>query len=194
MPEDGCLIRRARNTAARRIRLAAAGLILVACNATPETPSADTAAPAVAHAVHDENDREFLALIIGHHSGILAIAEAAMAATTGQARSDAEAVRRKHTVERDSMSSLLSIRYSAMFTPVMSESARTMADSLKKLPAARAGHAFYDIAIAHHREGIAMVDEYATRLSPEVAAMASRMKSDQTAEIAEFQRKAGDAQ
>lgn len=38
-----------------------------------------------------------------------------------------------------------------------------------------------------------MVDEYLPRLSPEIRAMAAKMKTDQATEIAEFQRKAGDA-
>lgn len=193
VPEDGGLTRRAMSRAARRTsRLAAAAFVFAACDTQPETVIEDTAAPAVAHAVHDEADKEFLGLMIGHHAGMVAIAEAAMASTTGQARSDAETVRRKQAAERDSMSAILSNRYATMITPAVSESARFMADSLKRLPAAAAGHAFYDMTIRHHQEGIAMVDEYVPRLSPMISAMASGMKTDQTAEAAEFQRKAGD--
>lgn len=188
------MTKRMRSVAARRtIALAAAGFVLAACDARRETATVDTAAPAAAHVVHDEADKEYLGQMIGHHSGMLVMAEAAMTLATGQARSDAEMVHRKQSAEVDSMSAMLSNRYATMVTPAVSESARMMADSLKRLPAARIGHAFYDMTIMHHREGIAMVDEYSARLSPDIAAMASRTKTDQTAEIAEFQRKAGDA-
>ena len=178
--------------ARRAFGLAAAWLGLAACEARRETATVDTAAAGVAHAVHDEADREFLALMIGHHTGMLAIAEAAMAGATGQAKADAEAVLRTQSVERDSMSSMLRFQYADLTAPAISENFRTMADSLRRLAGGRAGHAFYDMTIAHHREGIAMIDEYAARLSPSVRAMASKMKTDQTAEIAEFERKAGD--
>ena len=172
--------------------LAAAWLGLAACEAQRETATVDTAAAGAAHAVHDEADREFLSLVIGHHTGMLAIAEAAMTGATGQAKADAEAVLRKQSVDRDSMASMLRIQYADLTAPAVAETARTMADSLRRLPSERAGHAFYDMTIAHHRQGIAMIEEYVDRLSPRLRTMASRMKSEQVAEIAEFQGKTGD--
>lgn len=87
------------------------------------------------------------------------------------------------------MSSILRIQYADLTAPAISGTARTTADSLRRLAGARAGHAFYDVTIAHHREGIAMIDDYAARLSPSVRAMASKMKTDQLAEIAISSRK-----
>lgn len=88
MPQDGGVTERSSSVAARRVLgLAAVWLAVGACDARKQTPTADTAGAAVAHAVHDESDREFLALMIGHHTGMLAIAEAAMAGATGQAKS-----------------------------------------------------------------------------------------------------------
>jgi len=175
-----------------KIGLAAAWLSLAACEAQRETATVDTAAAGAAHAVHDEADREFLSLMIGHHTEMLAIAEAAMAGATGQAKDDAESVFREQSVERDSMASMLRIQYADLTAPSIAETARTKADSLRRLAGGRAGHAFYDMTIAHHRQGIAMIDEYAARLSPRLRTMASRMKSEQLAEIADFQGKAGD--
>ena len=193
MPQDGGVTKRSNSVAARRVfGLAAAWLVVAACEAREQKPTADTAAAGVAHVVHDEADREFLALMISHHTGMLAIAEAAMAAATGEAKVDAAAVFRNQSVERDSMSSMLRIQYADLAAPAISENFRIMADSLRRLAGGRAGHAFYDMTIGHHREGIALIDDYAPRLSPSLRAMASKMKSDQTAEIAEFQRKAGD--
>ncbi len=116
-----------------------------------------------------------------------------MAAATGQAKNDAQTIHHMQSMEIDSMSALLSTRYLTMITPAVSAEAVMMADSLKKLSGASATHAFYNMTIQHHRAAIAMVDEYLPRLSPEIGAMAARMKTDQTTEIAEFQRKAGDA-
>lgn len=193
MPQDGGVTTLASFAATRRtLGLAAAWLGLAACETRKETATADTAAAGVAHAVHDEADREFLALMIGHHTGMLAIAEAAMAGATGQAKADAESVFRNHSLERDSMAAMLRIQYADLTAPAMSDNARTTADSLRRLAGARAGHAFYDITIAHHREGIALIDDYAARLSPSLRAVASKMKTDHTAKIAEFQSKAGD--
>lgn len=193
MPQDGGVSMHSSSVAARlTCGLAAAWLGLAACEAQRETATVDTAAAAVAHAVHDEADREFLAMMIGHHTGMLAIAEAAMAGATGQAKADAEAVLREQSVERDSMASMLRFQYADLTAPAVAETARTTADSLRRLAGERAGHAFYDLAITHHREGIAMIGDYAARLSPALRAMASKMKTDQIAEIAEFQQKAGD--
>ena len=178
MPQNGGVTTHSSLAAARlTIGLAAAWLGL---------------ASGVAHSVHDEADREFLALMIGHHTGMLAVAEAARAGVTGQAKADAEAVFRIQSLERDSMSATLRIQYADFAAPSVSENFRSMADSLRRLAGARAAHAFYDMTIEHHREAIAMIDDYAPRLSPSLRTMASKMKTDQTAEIAEFQRKAGD--
>lgn len=193
MPQDGGVTTNPGSVVARLLfGLAAAWLALAACEGRRETATVDTAAAAAAHAVHDEADREFLALMIGHHTGMLAIAEAALAGATGQAKADAEAVFREQSVERDSMASMLRVRYADVAAPAVGEKARVMADSLRRLAGGRSGHAFYDMAITHHREGIAMIDDYTARLSPALRAMASKMKTDQTAEIAEFQGKAGD--
>ncbi len=118
------------------------------------------AAPAAPAGMQAEADKEFLAKMIGHHSGMLVVAEAAMASATGQAKSDAQTVQRMQAVERDSMSAILSTRYLTMITPAVSADAQMMADSLKKLSGAPAAHAFYDMTIQHHQAGIAMVDEY----------------------------------
>lgn len=173
--------------------LISAGIVVAACAGEREAPSPDTAAAAASPAVGGEPDKEFLGKMIGHHSGMLTMAEAAMASATGQAKSDAEMVHHKQSMERDSMSAILSTRYMTMITPAVSPMARMMTDSLKKLTGAAANHAFYDMTIQHHQEGVAMVDEYLGRLSPEVGAMALAMKTDQTAETAAFQRNAGDA-
>lgn len=193
MPQDGGVTKRSNSVAARRVfGLAAAWLVVAACEAREQKPTADTAAAGVAHVVHDEADREFLALMISHHTGMLAIAEAAVARATGPAKVDAEVVLRNQSIERDSMSSMLRIQYADLVSPTISDDARTLADSLRRLAGGRAGHAFYDMTNAHHREGIAIIDDYAARLSPSLRAMASKIKADQTAQIAEFQRKAGD--
>lgn len=42
------------------------------------------AAPAAPAGMQAEADKEFLAKMIGHHSGMLVVAEAAMASATGQ--------------------------------------------------------------------------------------------------------------
>lgn len=193
MPQNGGMTTHRNSIAARLTSgLVAAWFGLAACEPQGDRATVDTAVAGAAHGVHDEADREFLALMIGHHTGMLAIAEGAMAGATGQAKTDAEAVLRKQSVERDSMASILRFQYADLTAPGVPETARITADSLRRLAGQRAGHAFYDMTIAHHQQGIAMIDEYVDRLSPRVRTMASKMKTEQLAEIAEFQRKAGD--
>lgn len=180
----------------RGLVLITAGVLVTACSGAREAPGEDTAlaaaAPAAEAAPEAEADKEFLAMMVAHHSGMLLMAEAAMASASGQAKSDAQRVHRMQAMEIDSMSAMLSTRYQTMITPAASPEARMMADSLKKLSGAPATHAYYDMTIQHHKAAIAMVDEYLARLSPDIRAMASKMKVDQAAEISDFQRKAGD--
>lgn len=186
---------RGNSRIAARLIVISAGILATACAGEREVSGADTAVagPAPAVGTADEADKAFLAKMIGHHSGMLVMAEAAMASATGKAKSDAQTVHHMQAVEIDSMSAILSTRYMTMITPAVSDEARMMADSLKKLSGAQAAHGFYDMTIQHHRAAIAMVDEYLPRLSPAIRAMASKMKTDQAAEITSFQRKAGDA-
>lgn len=185
----------ANSRIAAGLMVISAGTLAAACAGEREVPGEDTAVAAAAPAVGAaaEADKEFLAKMIGHHSGMLVMAEAAMASATGEAKSDAQTAHHMQAMEIDSMSAILSMRYLTMITPAVSAEARMMADSLKNLSGAFVTHAFYDMTIQHHRAAIAMVDEYLPRLSPAIAAMTSKMKVDQTAEISEFQRKAGEA-
>lgn len=78
--------------------LISAGIVVAACAGEREAPSPDTAAAAASPAVGGEADKEFLGKMIGHHSGMLTMAKAAMASATGQAKSDAEMVHHKQSM------------------------------------------------------------------------------------------------
>jgi uncharacterized protein (DUF305 family) len=73
-----------------------------------------------------------------------------------------------------------------------------MIDSLRPLTDGAYDRMFYHHLVAHHQEGIRMMDSAMPHLrDPRVKEMASRMKQQQMSEVQEFERKmteAGDSQ
>ena len=69
---------------------------------------------------------------------------------------------------------------------------KMMSDSLERQSGKAYERGFYQDVIAHHKEGIAMIDSFLPRLTDDsVRAMAEKMRSDQEKEIGEFSKKAG---
>jgi len=65
-----------------------------------------------------------------------------------------------------------------------------MVDALADKTGAAYDRAFYENVIAHHREGIQMIDEMLPKLTnAEIRQKAEKMKADQQKEIGEIEKK-----
>jgi uncharacterized protein (DUF305 family) len=140
-------------------------------------------------------DRGFLTMMSDHHEGLVAMAMPAMNKASGAAtKTDAHNLHTKQAAERDSMVAMLRTTFSASHTPTVMPKNRAQNDSLQSLSGQAYDRKFYQLVVAHHREGIAMIDSMMPSLTDEkVKQMATKMKADQQREIQEFERKAGGA-
>ena len=74
--------------------------------------------------------------------------------------------------------------------PSIMPSNQAMADSLSQKSGADYDMTFHMNVIAHHREGIAMIDRFLPQLTnPQVRQMAERMRADQQKDIQEHEGK-----
>lgn len=65
-----------------------------------------------------------------------------------------------------------------------------MVDQLKALTGKAYDRLFYENVVKHHRQALQMIDQSLPKMQrADARAMAENMKRDQTAEIAELQRK-----
>ncbi|HYD52551.1 MAG TPA: DUF305 domain-containing protein, partial [Gemmatimonadaceae bacterium] len=68
---------------------------------------------------------------------------------------------------------------------------KAMNDSLQQKSGADYDRTFYRSVVAHHREGLQMMDQFEPRVQkPEVKQMIAKMRAEQQKEIQEFERKA----
>lgn len=178
----------------------AAAAFAVACGRHDDADRDTTSAAATTGAsaagmvgAGDNADQQFLTKMSDHHEGLVTMATAAMTkASKSQTQGDAHMLHTKQAAERDSMVAMLRSQYNSSHTPMAMEKNRAQNDSLQRLTGAEYDRTFYRLVIDHHREGIAMIDSIAPRLTNgDVKQMAEKMKADQTKEIADFQRKAG---
>lgn len=163
------------------------------------TPAADSSAGSVAGMDHNMNrpaakdaDHEFLRMMSDHHEGMIQMATAAMTKGSNQTvQGDAHKVHTKQQEEQKRMIAMIQSSYGESLTPMVMGSNKTMVDELQSKTGADYDRSFYSNAIAHHREGLQMVDQFLARLQkPEVKQMAEKMKADQQKEITEFEGKA----
>lgn len=154
--------------------------------------AATTGASAGGALASDSPEKEFLAKMADHHEGLVMMATAAMTkASKTSTQGDAHMLHTKQAAERDSMVAMLRSQYNDSHTPMAMEKNRAQNDSLQRLSGAEYDRTFYRLIVEHHREGIAMIDSLAPRLTDGVVKqMAEKMKADQTKEIADFERKA----
>ena len=90
----------------------------------------------------------------------------------------------------DSMTTMLETSFKDPYAPKVTSKGQAMADSLRAQRGPAYDRTFYQQVIAHHREGLTMMDEYLPKLTrPEIKAMAQRMRDVQAREITEFERK-----
>lgn len=152
-----------------------------------DTTAAAPPAPAAAA------DAEFLREMTNHHEGLVLIAERAHTrAADDSVRTVAGNLHTKQSTERDSMVAMLGRDFGQQHTPQAMQKNVAQADTVAQKSAAEHDRYFLETVIAHHREGIGMIDRFLPRLTnAQVRSMTEQMKAVQQAEIQELEGKLG---
>ena len=96
----------------------------------------------------------------------------------------------KQAMERDSMVAMLSSKFQQQHSPQAMAKNRAQADSVAQMSGAEADRYFVRTTIAHHQEGLAMIDQHMGHLTDaQVRTMAEQMRSAQQREIQELEQK-----
>lgn len=185
-----------------------AALLIVACSKSDSNASdtgqamtgaagpADTAMGSMAGMDHSamtstpakDADQEFVRMMVDHHQGLIVLADTALARNpSAQVRTGAREMRQKQLAEQKKMIDMLKRDYAEDKMPmVMTSNARMISDVSSKT-GADFDRAFRSNVIAHHEEALKMVRDFEPRFTkPAVRTMATKMKADQTREIAKL--------
>lgn len=187
-------------------------LVLAACSANTDasSDSALGASTAAATAVGDtgmathagmdhstmsrsaprDTNQVFLRMMSDHHQGLFVMIDSA-GGKLAAARADADMMRQKQKSGQEHMVHLLATQYSDSIMPMVMSSNQPMIEAVARSAAGDADRVFYQQVIAHHREGIMMIDKQLPHLTGEPKQMATTMRAEQQREITEFERKAG---
>jgi uncharacterized protein (DUF305 family) len=164
-------------------------------SAAPATtaPVADTSMGGMQHAAARDADQEFARMMVDHHQGMIVMAQQAMErGSTDAVKNEAHQMHQKQETEQKELLAILQREYQDTHPPTVMPSNQAMADSLSAKQGADYDMAFRMHTIAHHREGIQMIDQFLPRLTrPELRSMAERMKADQQADIQKLEREMG---
>lgn len=138
-------------------------------------------------------DQQFLRSMSDHHKGLIAIVhEAVDRKEPLTVRSEATELDAKQDVELDQMVTMLEQHYHDAYAPKITANNKAMLDSLTPKTGAAYDRAFREDVIRHHRDGIAMIDQFTPRLTdPKLKSMAETMKANQQRDIAMLQKKLG---
>ena len=136
-------------------------------------------------------DQEFLRKMVDHHEGLIVMMDEAMErASAATAKADAKKLHDMQHDSRDRMLGILRTAYNDSHEASVMPSDKAMNDSLQRKSGAAYDRDMYRHLVMHHQEGVKMVDDYLPRLKrADVRQMAERMRTEQTREISEFQRK-----
>ena len=105
-------------------------------------------------------------------------------------KGDATRMDKMQDAEIEKMVTLLDKQYKDAYTPTVTPDNQRMVDELKTKSGADYSRTFLKNVITHHQQAIKMIDDYLPKAkNPQVKSMAEKMKSDQTKEIAELQKK-----
>lgn len=130
--------------------------------------------------------------MVNHHEGLILLAGRAQKRGVRSVATDAQKLHTKQQTEQQKMIQMLSGHSGTSVKPSLMPKHKQMSDSLERQSGKAYERGFYQDVMAHHKEGIAMVDSFLPRLSDDsVRTMAEKMRSDQEKEIEEFSRKAG---
>ena len=138
-------------------------------------------------------DQQFLRMMSDHHKGLIAIVHETIDRKEPLAvRSEAETLDTRQDAELDQMVTMLEQQYHDAYAPKMTPDNKAMLDILKEKTGTSYDRVFRQDIIKHHREGIAMIDQYASKLiDPKLKSMAEKMRKDQQRDIAMLQKKLG---
>jgi uncharacterized protein (DUF305 family) len=148
-----------------------------------------TAGAAPARTPPADSNQAFLRAMSDHHHGLVVLVDSAFGKLNA-ARSDADSLRQKQRRGRDDMMQILNTEYDDPITPAIMTSNRTMLSSMMRAAPADADRLFYEQTVAHHREGIRMIDRFMPYLSGRPKSLATNMRGEQQREINTFERKA----
>lgn len=172
---------------------AAGGTVSAATSATGDTAGASHGgmdhSTMVRSAPRDTN-QVFLRMMSDHHQGLFVMIDSA-GGKLSAAKADADMMRQKQKSGQEHMVHLLATQYSDSIMPMVMPSNQPMIEAVARSAASNADRVFYQQVIAHHREGIMMIDKQLPYLTREPKQMATTMRAEQQREITEFERKAG---
>lgn len=136
-------------------------------------------------------DRDFLRMMSDHHKGLIAMVRPTLDKKENLAvKNDASKLDKKQDAELEKMITMLDQQYKDAYTPGMMPDHQRMVDELSGKSGAEYSRTFLKNVIAHHEQAIKMVDDYLPKAkNAQVKNMAEKMKTDQSKEIAEFQKK-----
>jgi uncharacterized protein (DUF305 family) len=138
-----------------------------------------------------DSNQSFLRMMSDHHQGLVAMSDTAMAKLGATAKADAQKLRSEQKQEQDHMLTMLRSDYKDSVTPTILPSNQQMISTVAQASAGDADRVYYQQVIAHHREGVQMIDKMLPQLTGMSKSMASTSRSKQQKEIAEFEKKAG---
>lgn len=138
-----------------------------------------------------DSNQSFLRTMSDHHQGLIALCDSAMGKLGAAARSDAQRLRTEQKREQDHMLAMLRSDYKDSVTPMILPTNRQMIATVTQASTSDADRVFYEQVVAHHREGVQMIDRMLPHLTGMSKDMASSSRMKQQKEIAEFEKKAG---
>lgn len=137
-----------------------------------------------------DSNQAFLRMMSDHHQGLVVMSDSAMGKLGGTAKADAQKLRTDQQKEMDHMLQMLRSDYKDSITPTIMPSNQAMISAVARASSGDADRVYYEQVIAHHREGVGMIDRMLPHLSGMSRDMASTARTKQQREIAEFERKA----
>lgn len=139
-----------------------------------------------------DSNQVFLRMMSDHHQGLFVMIDSA-GGKLAAAKADANTMRDTQKSGQAHMVHLLATQYADSIMPMVMPSNLVMIEAVARSAAGDADRVFYQQIIAHHREGIMMIDKQLPHLTGEPKQMATTMRGEQQREITAFERKVSDS-
>ena len=138
-----------------------------------------------------DSNQSFLRMMSDHHQGLVTMSDTAMGKLGATAKADAQKLRTEQKQEQDHMLQMLRSDYEDSISPTILPSNQAMISTVAQSSASDADRVYYRQVIAHHREGVQMIDKMLPQLTGMTKDMATKARAKQQKEITEFEKKAG---
>lgn len=137
-----------------------------------------------------DSDHDFLRMMSDHHKGLIAMAHPTIESKENlSVKPDARQLDKKQDAELEKMITMLDKQYNDDYTPKIIPDNQQMVDELKGKSGKDYSRTFLTNVIKHHEQAIKMIDDYLPKAkNAQLKSMAEKMKTDQTQEIAKFQK------